>query len=248
MGIRARRYAKGFSLLEVLLSLTIGVVLIGSAYMVYQTGQSTVRSGQQGADLQQNARAALDMLTWQIRLAGYLNQGTTKNWIAIGTDNLLVVRGNVKLNCEMPGDTCAPPVPLSDTLFAFQPTGTGACPAPPPNYPASSCLVTDTNMYTANTAQVIMAYNIWPGPNAITFAYFDQNNVQLATPLDGVNAGAYNAVPSDPLPGTTASRNSVRKVRVTLIALDPIVGASTGAGSTSKQFVLTSDVRVRQAD
>ncbi len=248
MGIRARRYAKGFTLLEALLSVTIGAALIGSAYMVYQTGQSTVASGQRGADLQQNARAALDMLTWQIRLAGYLNQATTKNWIAIGTDNLLVVRGNVQLNCEMPGDTCAPPVALSDTLFAFQNTGTGVCPAPAPNYPASSCLVTGTSVYTANAAPTIMAYNIWPGPQSITFAYFDQNNVQLVTPLDGVNAGAYNAVPSDPLPGTTTSRNSVRKIRITLTALDPLVNANTGTGTEVKQFVLTSDVRVRETD
>jgi len=226
----ARRRADGFTVLELLLAGTIGVVLLGGAYMVYEAGHSTTRKDERKLDFQQNARAALDLLMWQIRLAGYLNGGTTPNRVAIGTDTLLVVRGDVQLNGALG---------IVDTLFAVQPSAGAVCAAPP-------CLVTGTNVYTANSAQLVTAFNI----AGLTFAYFDQNNTPLPAPLDGVAAGAFpNGTPApNPLGGATTNRDAVRKVRLTLTALDQRVSAGPGVGSTPDRITLTADVRIRNAD
>jgi type II secretory pathway pseudopilin PulG len=226
----ARRRTDGFTLLELLLAGAIGVVLLGGAYMVYEAGHSTTRKDERKVDLQQNARAALDLLMWQIRLAGYLNGAITPNRVAIGTDTLLVVRGDVQVNGALN---------ILDTLFAVQPAATAICPTPP-------CLVTGTNVYTMNAAQMVTAFNI----ASLTFAYFDQNNNPLPAPLDNVVAGAYpdgSPAPS-PLGGPTTNRDAVRKVRLTLTALDPRVSAGPGVGSTPEQITLTADVRIRNAD
>ncbi len=226
----SRRTARGFTLLEVLLAGVIGVVVLGAAYMVYEAGLSTTAKDERKVDLQQSARAALDLLMWQIRVAGYLNLGTTPNRIAIGTDNLLVVRGDVQLNGALG---------IEDTLFAVQPNATGTCATPP-------CLVTGTNVYTVNAAQMVTAFNI----ASLTLAYFDQNNTPLPTPLDGVGPGAFpDGTPApSPLGGPTTNRDAVRKVRLTLTAVDPRVSAGPGVGSTPERITLTADVRIRNAD
>ena len=230
MSRRIGRGSRGFTLLEVLLAGAIGVMVIAGAYMVYEASQSTFQKSEQKADLQQNARSALDLLTWQIRLAGYLDLRTLPNPIAIGTDTVLVLRGDVQLS-----GTRVP----EDTLFAVQPRATGACPAPP-------CLVTGTNVYRADAAQVATAFNV----AAIRFAYFDWMDNPLAAPLDGVEEGAFadgRTAPS-PLPGSTVHRDSVRKVRITLTALDERVSAGPGVGSVPTKLVLMTDVRLRNAN
>ena len=230
MGMWSARSQRGFSILEMLLAASISVMVLGGAYMVYDASLSTARADERKVDLQQNARAALDLLLWQIRLAGYLNLAKTPNRIAIGTDTLLVVRGDVQLT----GATG-----IADTLITLHPNTTAACPAPP-------CLVTGTNVYTVNAAQAVLAFNI----ASVTFTYFDQNNIPRVTPLDGVAAGGYpdGAPAASPLPGNTVDRDAVRKIRVNLTAVDQTVSAGPGLGSKPDQITLSADIRFRNAD
>ena len=246
---RSHRRTRGFTLMEVLLSGTIAVTVIGSAYMVYETAQSTSRKDERKANLQQNARAALDMLIWQIRQAGYYQDANPDigfnakaNRIILGTDTALVIRGNQQLV----GYTG-----FVDTLFGVQPAVNAACPAPP-------CLVTGTNVYTVGAAQAVTAYNI----TAVAFQYFDANNLVLAAPLDGVGTGAFatgtlptnplqNPLPApnapDPLAGS-AARDAVRNILVTITAVDNRVSAGPGIGSTPDQVTLSAFVRLRNAN
>ena len=221
---------RGFTILEMLLAAAISVMVIGGAYMVYDASQSTARADERKADLQQNARSAMDLLMTQIRLAGYLALGTTPNRIAIGTDTLLVLLGDVRLTGG---------AGIADTLFSVQPTANATCAAPP-------CLVSGTDVFTVNAAQSVIAFNI----QSVTFTYFDQNNNVLPTPLDGAVAGAYpNGAPApSPLAGNTADRDAVRKVRAALTAVDPSVSAGPGVGSTPNQITLSADIRFRNAD
>jgi len=235
MGMSPQRTQKGFTIVEMLLASVISVMVIGGAYMVYDASQSTARADERKADLQQNARSAIDLLMWQIRLAGYLALGSTPNRIAIGTDTLLVIRGDVRLTGG---------AGIADTLFAVQPNPTATCAAPP-------CLVSAPNVFTVNAAQSIaaqsvIAFNI----QSLTFAYFDQNNIALAAPLDGVVAGNYpeGAPAPNPLGGNTAARDAVRKVRVTLTAVDQSVSAGPGVGSLPEQIILSADIRLRNTD
>ena len=223
----------GFTLAEVLMASAAAVVILLGAYAVYDTGQATYARTEQRADIQQNARAALDTLVRHIRMAGYAQQNAVVNPIVIGDTNVLVIRGDVRM--------AGLPTPGVDTIFAVRTTVNGDCPAPP-------CLmlqapeVSGVNVYTANSATLPLAFGI----TAITFAYFDANGQQLPTPLDGVSGGAFpdGALPPNPLPGTTTNRDAVRRIQVTVTAVDPRTFA--GPGSRGPQvYTLTEDVRIR---
>jgi len=225
----SRQRARGFTILEALLSVAMGAVVLGGAYMVYDASQTTARKDERVSDLRQNVRSALDLLVAQIRLAGYLNLGGLPNRIAIGTDTLLVVRGDVQLTGAL--------VP-TDTLFAVQPNATAVCAAPP-------CLVSGTAVSPVTAARAVTAVTVSAG----TVPYLDPNNNVLAVPLDGVAAGAYpdGVAAASPLPGGTTARDSVCMIRVTLTATDPNVSAGPGIGSTGNQITLSSNVRLRNA-
>lgn len=236
---------KGFTILELILAAAIGVVVLGGAYMVYEAGWSTVGASERKADLQQNLRAALDMLVWQVRLAGYQGGGTGPDRIVIGQPDLLVIRGDVLV-------TGAPV--LNDTLFGLQPPGTGVC----PNLPASPatplpCVVTGTNVYTAAAAPTMVAFNVI---TTLNFTYFDLGGVQMTTlPLDGVTSasGPFNVTPLPPVPpcadiqnASDSCRNLVRLITIRLTAVDARVTAGPGLESAPLQpIVLTADVRLR---
>lgn len=65
-----RRQA-GFSLLELLIVALILTVVLFAIYSMYVTNMTTATWGNKKADLQQNARVALDMMQREIRMAGY---------------------------------------------------------------------------------------------------------------------------------------------------------------------------------
>jgi len=61
----------GFTFIELLLTSTLVVIVLGSVYLIYTAGHTTSKVGLTKADLQQNARIALDQMTREIRMAGY---------------------------------------------------------------------------------------------------------------------------------------------------------------------------------
>jgi len=90
----SRQRARGFTILEALLSVAMGAVVLGGAYMVYDASQTTARKDERVSNLRQNVRSALDLLVSQIRLAGYLNLRGMPNRIAIGTDARRMARAS----------------------------------------------------------------------------------------------------------------------------------------------------------
>ncbi len=61
---------RGFVLLELLVAATIFVIIFFATYLVYETNQSTFARGERDADLQQNARVAMDRMVRDLRMAG----------------------------------------------------------------------------------------------------------------------------------------------------------------------------------
>lgn len=62
---------KGFTLIEILIASTIFVMVLLGVYMVYETNQATYVRGEARANVQQNARVALDQITRELLMAGY---------------------------------------------------------------------------------------------------------------------------------------------------------------------------------
>lgn len=65
----------GFSLIELLVATVIGLVLLSGIYQVFLSSDTGYRYNEQLARLQENGRFVLDLITRDIRLAGYLGCG-----------------------------------------------------------------------------------------------------------------------------------------------------------------------------
>jgi type IV pilus assembly protein PilW len=64
-------YARGFSLVELVVAMAISLVVMAGVYKVYVTQQDTYLLQEQVAEMQQNARVAKYVLTKDIRMVGY---------------------------------------------------------------------------------------------------------------------------------------------------------------------------------
>ena len=61
----------GFSLVELLIAMAISLVVLGAMYSVFTIQNKTFGKQEQIVEMQQNARAAMDMMSREIRMAGY---------------------------------------------------------------------------------------------------------------------------------------------------------------------------------
>lgn len=69
--------ACGFSLVELLIAMAVGMVVLASMYSVFTIQNKTFANQEQLVEAQQNARAAMDMMAREIRMAGYNPTGGT---------------------------------------------------------------------------------------------------------------------------------------------------------------------------
>ncbi len=68
--IRLRRNLKaGFTLLEALVAMVVGLVVVGAGFMLFQSASSTSRSTMSRAEMQQNGRAALNFMMQDLSMA-----------------------------------------------------------------------------------------------------------------------------------------------------------------------------------
>ncbi len=73
---RSKKRAHGFSLLEMVISMALGTIVLGAAVQIYIQGVSATWTVTQRAEMQQDFRAASNMLTKDVGLAGAgLNPG-----------------------------------------------------------------------------------------------------------------------------------------------------------------------------
>jgi prepilin-type N-terminal cleavage/methylation domain-containing protein len=94
MGIRSTKRARGFSLLEMTIAMALGTLVVGAAVQLYSQGVAATWTVSQRAELQQDFRAAANMLTKDLSLAGVgLGQGVA---IQLPTSATLPVYGCVQ--------------------------------------------------------------------------------------------------------------------------------------------------------
>ena len=73
---RFKKRSGGFTLLEVLIALAVGLIAIGAAYSVYDAQLKAHRNRKLSLELQQNLRAALMFVEQEIRIAGFDPEGS----------------------------------------------------------------------------------------------------------------------------------------------------------------------------
>jgi prepilin-type N-terminal cleavage/methylation domain-containing protein len=68
--MRTRREKRGFSLLEMLIAMALGLIVLGSAVQLFKKSMDATRLVVQRAEMQQNMRAAIELISKDISLAG----------------------------------------------------------------------------------------------------------------------------------------------------------------------------------
>ena len=91
----------GFTIIELLAGILISAVLLASLYSVFFSQQQAFSAQEQIAEMSQNIRAAQDLMTREIRLAGYKTSTSAFSGIATATSNSIRIHADLNQN----GDT-----------------------------------------------------------------------------------------------------------------------------------------------
>jgi type IV pilus assembly protein PilW len=78
---------KGFTLVELLVAMAITGIVAGAIYTAFQSQQKSYLIQEQVAEMQQNLRAAMDIMVRDIRMAGYDPYGNSGAGITAAAEN-----------------------------------------------------------------------------------------------------------------------------------------------------------------
>src|SRR5262249_18773915 len=65
----------GFTLIELMIGLALGVIVVAAAFTILTTTSKALRANEQVVDAQQNLRMAMELITRDIKMAGFGNPG-----------------------------------------------------------------------------------------------------------------------------------------------------------------------------
>jgi len=114
MNFRRSGRQAGFTLIELLAGIFLSAILLAGLYSVFFSQQTTFSAQEQVAEMNQNIRAALDLMTREIRLAGYKPSTSTFNGIATATSNSIRILADLNQD----GDTADQDEDISYTYNA----------------------------------------------------------------------------------------------------------------------------------
>lgn len=121
--MRNTKSQRGFTLLELLVASSIGVTVILVMASLFKTGMDTSMKVTQRAETQQNLRAAVEMMTKDISLAG---SGLPSGGLQLGTAGLSRFACNQASTCYITGNTYPNNGATTNYMYAIEPGfGTG---------------------------------------------------------------------------------------------------------------------------
>jgi type IV pilus assembly protein PilW len=155
MPLLNHKEAAGFTLMELLVSMAIGLVVIASVAGTFtaQTRQNTAE--EQIVQMQQNVRGALDLMVREIQMAGYKPNGGTVTGVTYATSQLEIqadMDGNGSINMASGSE--------EDIIYAYD-----------------SVNLQITRKLGSSGAAQLLADNV----TAFTFSYLDTNGSATTT-------------------------------------------------------------------
>lgn len=133
MNNTANKSQLGMALIEIMIALLIGLFLLTGLYQIFISSKQSYRLSDGQSRLQENARYALEVLSHDIRLAGYLGCSgvTTSNPVVIANDPLIapftqaavaeasVITGDNSGTTGSFSQTSTPPTALATSFSTF---------------------------------------------------------------------------------------------------------------------------------
>ena len=74
---RGSNYQAGFTLIDLMIGLVVATIVVAAAFTILTTTSKALRANEQVVGAQQNIRMAMELLTRDIKLAGFGNPGVT---------------------------------------------------------------------------------------------------------------------------------------------------------------------------
>ena len=244
---RAASRQQGFSLVELVIGLAIFLLVMLAVYGLFDTGSATYRSGQRKADVQQNARVAMDEIVRQLRMAGYFPENFDAN----------------PAN-DLPPTTMKIHVAMSDGLAVYgDADGTGASnvflfcvQADKPNrkvyirrgkgptgaVASYTCASGDILAQLADLTYRRDSDTIIDNTTWLNFTYYDTNHALVPVPAAAPRGLDDEVLGAVPVFASTVNRGGVRTVVITLVARQDL------AHQDPQIFSLTSSVRLRNVN
>lgn len=209
----------GFSLAEVLIATAIsGVVLLG-LYLLYDINQVTFVKGEQQADLQQNARIAMDRIVRELRLAGSERQAPAVIPASCATPIQSAEATRINFIANIDAD---------DPTERVEYTYDGASSPPRINRAQWTSAAGPGCNWSAPSGAQSFAERV----TTVTFTYYDANNNCL-----GGAAAPDCPAPVNPVP--SGSLGNIRRISITITTQDAQIG------SAAQPFTLRAEVRPR---
>jgi type IV pilus assembly protein PilW len=143
----------GFTLIELLISMAVGLIVMGAVVSTFVIQRRTFDIQEQISEMTQNARASMDLMTREIRMAGYNPTGATFDGVTYSTTAL-------KIQADLNGDGNT--ASGSNEIITYSYDGTNK--------------QIDRKLGTAGTPNAL-AENI----QAFTFQYLGSNGAATAT-------------------------------------------------------------------
>ena len=84
------RHKNGFTLVELLVSMSIGMVILAAVTTTFMSQTRIYNAQEQINEMQQNARGALDIITREVKMAGYNPNEASFNGVTYSTTQLMV--------------------------------------------------------------------------------------------------------------------------------------------------------------
>jgi type IV pilus assembly protein PilW len=235
-----RREQSGFTIIELMIALLIGLFLLGGLLTIVQDNRRVFGNQNQLAQLQDNERLALTMMTDVIQMAGYFPDPTSNSaqstMLAITTPTMVAGQAITGLsNATAPGDTITVRYTTSGSDGILSCTGTST---------------TGGNFTYTNTFSVVVNASgvgqlVCTRENGVQYPLV--NGVTNLTVLYGVNTtGGGNNVDtymSAGLVNSTSNWNNVISVNIALTFTNPLYVATAPQGQPPT-FVLQRNVAV----
>lgn len=112
---------RGFTLTEMMLAVTMSAAIIAAGFGAMTVSQKTARANGQAVNTQSAARTALDMISADLKLAGFGTQGMTTpvgNCAINGVPSAIVPADNNPLGADFGPDSISIVVPMTNSIAA----------------------------------------------------------------------------------------------------------------------------------
>lgn len=107
--------AVGFSLVELLIAMAVGIVVLGAMYSVFTIQNKTFGNQEELVATQQSVRAGMDMMTREVGMAGYNPAGATFTGVTVNDSQL-------QIKADINGDGLIDAASQENIIYAFDGT------------------------------------------------------------------------------------------------------------------------------